>query len=430
MPRNGSGTYTLPAGNPVTSGTLIEASWANNTMSDLASAITDSLARNGEGGMTAPLRFADGTVGAPGFSWTNETSTGIYRSGSGDMRVSLQGVDVGIWNSTGLTIPSAKALSVQGNATVGGTLDLQDSLSVTGASTFTTFSATGMSWDGSTFMTSSSTAFFPQDIQRNTTNDANGSYYALEKNRNGAAVQNNDILGNVVFRGYDGTNYLQAAAIWSRVNGTPGTNDMPGALVFGTTPDGGSGPTERMTLDASGVLAVPAGMTTATQTSGTNNTTVATTAFVNTAVNAAIQALHPVGSIYINATDSTNPATLLGFGTWTAFGAGRVPVGFDAGNALFDAAEETGGSYDAVVVSHSHTATSTVTDPGHTHTTNAQYIGAGGGLSGGGVGEKPATINSATTGITVSTTVSSTGSSGTNANVQPYITVYMWKRTA
>jgi hypothetical protein len=74
---------------------------------------------------------------------------------------------------------------------------------------------------------------------------------------------------------------------------------------------------------------------------------------------------YPVGSIYTNATVATNPGTLLGFGTWTAFGAGRVAVGFDAGNVLFDTAEETGGSADAIVVSHTHTATST--DSGHSH---------------------------------------------------------------
>ena len=98
---------------------------------------------------------------------------------------------------------------------------------------------------------------------------------------------------------------------------------------------------------------------------GTSTTQIATTNFVTTAILAAKLALYPVGSIYTNATNSTNPATLLGFGTWIAFGAGRVPVGFDAGNTLFDTAEETGGSADAVVVSHTHTAT--VTDPGHNH---------------------------------------------------------------
>jgi hypothetical protein len=167
-----------------------------------------------------------------------------------------------------------------------------------------------------------------------------------------------------------------------------------------------------------------------TQTFGTNNTTVATTAFVQ----AALQALHPVGSVYINATNNTNPGTLLGFGTWAAFGAGRVPVGFDASDPLFDTAEETGGSKDAIVVSHTHTATSVVTDPGHRHNFTT-YNGAP--FSGSNPWfandvNNPVTQNTtiATTGITVATTNASTGSSGTNANLQPYITVYMWKRTA
>jgi microcystin-dependent protein len=143
-------------------------------------------------------------------------------------------------------------------------------------------------------------------------------------------------------------------------------------------------------------------------------------------------ALHPVGSIYINATNSTNPGTLLGFGTWTAFGAGRVPVGFDSTNALFDAAEETGGSADAITVSHTHTATTTATDSGHYHTANGTPNGTGGTVA---LANTPSGTGSYQTAssqanITASTTIASTGSSGTNANYQPYITVYMWKRTA
>jgi len=163
--------------------------------------------------------------------------------------------------------------------------------------------------------------------------------------------------------------------------------------------------------------------TAATQATSTNNTTIATTAFVQ-----AIKAsLHPVGSIYINANDSTNPGTLLGFGTWSAFGAGRVMVGFNASDSLFDTAEETGGSKDAITVSHTHTAT--VTDPGHFHT----YDKASNKISfdpGGETFNSYTTTNTSTntTGITVSN--STEGSSGTNANLQPYITVYMWKRTA
>ena len=142
--------------------------------------------------------------------------------------------------------------------------------------------------------------------------------------------------------------------------------------------------------------------------------------------------LFPVGSIYTNATNATNPGTLLGFGTWTAFGAGRVAVGFDAGNVLFDTAEETGGSADAIVVSHTHTATSSVTDPGHLHNTNnSGSIGNnGGGLALTRQVGQTLPTTTATTGITVATTNSTEGASATNANYQPYITVYMWKRTA
>jgi hypothetical protein len=166
---------------------------------------------------------------------------------------------------------------------------------------------------------------------------------------------------------------------------------------------------------------VNSGATGTTQSFGSNTTNIATTAFVQ----AALAALHPVGSIYINATNATNPGTLLGFGTWSAFGAGRVPVGFDSGNVLFDAAEETGGSANATLPSHTHTAT--VTDPSHSHTTNA----AGGGAQAGGGATLFAgsgTTGNASTGITVAN--STEGASATNANYQPYITVYMWKRTA
>jgi hypothetical protein len=165
-----------------------------------------------------------------------------------------------------------------------------------------------------------------------------------------------------------------------------------------------------------------------TAASGTNTTQLATTAFVT----AAAQALYPVGSIYINATSSSNPSTLLGFGTWTAFGAGRVMVGLDASDALFDTAEETGGSKNAVLVSHTHTATSTVTDPGHLHSmTMSSATGAGSqALAAQNNSAGSGNTNSNTTGITVATTNSTEGVSGTNANVQPYIVVRMWKRTA
>lgn len=178
-----------------------------------------------------------------------------------------------------------------------------------------------------------------------------------------------------------------------------------------------------------GVVSLPSGTTAVTQSTSDNSTKLATTAFVQ----AALAVLYPVGSIYSNATSNTNPATLMGFGTWTAFGAGRVMVGLDAGNPLFDTAEETGGSANAVVVSHTHTATSTVSDPSHAHNivgSGGWYIGTEPGSYAGGGTSRNVSTAAATTGITVATTNASAGVSGTNANYQPYITVYMWKRTA
>lgn len=174
-----------------------------------------------------------------------------------------------------------------------------------------------------------------------------------------------------------------------------------------------------------------------TASSGTNTTQLATTAFVT----AALQAVYPVGSIYTNAGVTTNPATLLGFGTWVAFGAGRVMVGLNGSDALFDALEETGGSKDAIVVSHSHgfsgSISGTTNEAGlHNHSTNISGTASGEG--------NPATTNAGPGTITTSNagqhshsfsasysgTTNAEGSGATNANLQPYITVAMWKRTA
>jgi hypothetical protein len=165
--------------------------------------------------------------------------------------------------------------------------------------------------------------------------------------------------------------------------------------------------------------------------------------------------LYPVGSIYTNASNSTNPATLLGFGTWTAFGSGRVMVGDGGGYT----AGNTGGSADATLVAHTHSVSGTtgyqsadhshaisISDPGHYHTqvltasnANARYDG----VSGSPIFNPNTNTNSATTGITASaggasanhyhdfsTTTASSGVSGSGANMQPYVVVYMWKRTA
>ena len=180
-----------------------------------------------------------------------------------------------------------------------------------------------------------------------------------------------------------------------------------------------------------GTPSLPTGTTATTQTSTDSSTKLATTAFVQ----AVAQALFPVGSIYTNAAVSTNPGTLLGFGTWTAFGTGRVLVGVDTGNTAFDTLGETGGSADLIVPSHTHTATFTGTAlAGHTHTIGAGLSpGGGGGLGGGDLNSSSGTTTTSSVSAGTpagSVSVSTTGSSATNANLPPYITVYMWKRTA
>lgn len=174
-------------------------------------------------------------------------------------------------------------------------------------------------------------------------------------------------------------------------------------------------------LTVTGTSTLTGNVTAPTQSSSDNSTKVATTAFVTTA----LAILYPIGSIY-SSTVSTNPNTLFGFGTWVAYGAGRVLIGNGGGFT----AGATGGSADAIVVSHTHTAT--VTDPGHVHSVASDNNNNNGGNSRqrGGDNTNQGNFNSASavTGITVAN--STTGSSGTNANLQPYVVVYMWNRTA
>jgi hypothetical protein len=251
---------------------------------------------------------------------------------------------------------------------------------------------------------------------------------------------------DAIFKG-DGTGTSVGMNVGSgKTLAVAGTAAVSGTLnVTGTLSGGVIAPLASPTF--TGTPAAP------TASPGTNTTQLATTAFVQAARTAVLEAVYPVGSIYTNATNATNPGTLLGFGTWTAFGAGRVMVGFNASDPLFDSAEETGGSKDAVVVSHTHTFSATSGAAGsHTHgawsnspssastsrswgnsssLSVSAHLDASSGytttLAGAGVdGLSTAPDHN----HTVSGTTASTGSSGTNANIQPYITVYMWKRTA
>lgn len=269
-----------------------------------------------------------------------------------------------------------------------------------------------------------------------------------------ATIYNSTVIGNTTAAGTgvgipagqtmtvwsDGTNFMQqnTALISPALSGTP---TAPTASSGTNTTQVATTAFVASAISPLAPLASPALTGTPTAPTAANtvdNTQIATTAFVHNLM----ELLHPVGSVYINATSSTNPGTLFGFGTWVAFGAGRVPVGFDSANALFNVAEETGGSYDATVVSHTHSFSATTS----TASLTGGFSVDGGILSASGVmsvsSDNYYLNNTAATGAygrvnmdashshTVSGTTGSTGSSGTNANIQPYITVYMWKRTA
>ncbi len=110
--------------------------------------------------------------------------------------------------------------------------------------------------------------------------DNQAFYFGINKSRGATVgtqtiVQSGDALGGIEFTGSDGTGFIPAAGVYVNVDGTPGTNDMPGRLVFSTTADGASSPTERMRIDSAGRV----GIGTATP-SATNLEAVSTSAAI------------------------------------------------------------------------------------------------------------------------------------------------------
>ena len=162
----------------------------------------------------------------------------------------------------------------------------------------------------------------------------------------------------------------------------------------------------------------------------TNTTQIATTAFVTTAANALNAAAYPVGAIFTTTYAYANSAEVvaaIGGTTWAAFGSGKVLVGVDTGDSDFNTIEETGGSK---TVSSGTTGSTAADLAAHTHT--IQRVDPTTGDSTAGVGSYTSSDADAGT-----FTTGETGSGGGHTHttpahslVQPYITVYFWKRTA
>ena len=167
MPRNGSGTYTLPSGNPVSSNTTIEANWANTTLEDIGTELTDSLSRNGEGGMLASLRMFAGTSSVPGAAWADETTSGFYWAGADEWYAVSVTTPVVKFTSSEVTIPAGVTFTAT-DALVGKATNLAggaaNKIAVQSAADTTTFidaptvSNTFLEWSGSAFQWSANPA--------------------------------------------------------------------------------------------------------------------------------------------------------------------------------------------------------------------------------------------------------------------------------
>jgi len=135
-----------------------------------------------------------------------------------------------------------------------------------------------------------------------------------------------------------------------------------------------------------------------------------------------VNLVYPVGAIYLSV-NSTSPATLFG-GTWVAWGTGRVPVGINTSDTDFSTIEKTGGA-------KTHTLTAGQL-PGHAHLLVGGWYQYGGGVNGTSDPSWWAT-NGGSSGHNFSSQnkyTASTGEGQAHNNLQPYITCYMWKRTA
>jgi hypothetical protein len=123
--RNSGGTYSLPTGNPVVTGTTITSTWANGTLTDIGTELTNSLDRQGRGAMTAPLQHSSGSAAAPSMTFSTETNSGLYRVSANDIGMSVASSKKQEWTTAGT--------AVTGTLSVSGASNLSGGASVTGS---------------------------------------------------------------------------------------------------------------------------------------------------------------------------------------------------------------------------------------------------------------------------------------------------------
>lgn len=315
MARNGAGTYNLPIGNPVTTGTTISSTWANNTLTDIATALTGSISSDGQ---TTPT----GNLPMGGYAHT------------------------GVANATIRTM-YASAGQVQDSAFTFLT-------SISGADVITAVAAIGMS----AYVTGQRFSFVAAGANTGacTLNINAIGAKAITKNGTTALTANDILSGSVVQVIYDGTQFQI----------TNPANLIPAGLI---------------SMWSGSIATIPVGWYLC---NGSNGTPDLRNQFI--------------------------------------IGAYSDDAGV-AKTTITGSATKSGGSKDAIVVSHNHT----LTDPGHTHNqrnTGADVdtgsLSAGPYTSGSTYGPYTANTTTATASATTGITLADAGSSGTNANLVPY----------
>jgi hypothetical protein len=245
------------------------------------------------GGSSLEVIFPSGTEALPGLHVESDVNTGLYSPAANTLGISTDGTEamridssgrVGIGTSTPASIlhcassgddnirvvangktaqlgvdggtpfvgtPSG-AFNFYANGNLAATLDSSGRLLVGTSSTNGSFN--------SAIQIAGSGVAGTQLISRFDNNaGAPNLYFAKSRGASvgtNTLVQSGDEVGNIGFYAADGTNYVPAAQIRVDVDGTPGTSDMPGRLVFSTTADGASSPTERLRIDSSGNVGI------------------------------------------------------------------------------------------------------------------------------------------------------------------------------
>jgi hypothetical protein len=261
---------------------------------------------------TLPIVHPLGAVGTPSITFTGDLNTGFWSptadtlaastNGSERLRIDSSGA-VFLGNSSSTfnvfaNANSAAAMHLSGGGSGSANIEIHGSTHASDSKTITfdTDSSERMRINSSgKLLIGSSTDRFGTKLLVEGTDGTGGATFARSSNDVGppysffiksrgttvgsnTIVQSGDILGFIGFYGTDGTSPISGASIQAQVDGTPGTNDMPGRLVFSTTADGASSTTERMRIDNLGRIF------TYNANAGNNSLTVASAAAAGTAV--------------------------------------------------------------------------------------------------------------------------------------------------